>query len=104
MPIPTIYPDEMNLTEEKLYRWSFCYLHGEAEFEYDPENGAAPDLFLVNQPMPTEAGSYPVTVRGLPAVAVIATRYSQEHLLSGRVALVTDTEALTHALNVDAWK
>lgn len=98
--IPTIYADEMNLTEEKLYRWSFCYLHGAAEFEYDPVGGVAPDLFLVNTPMPEAAGSYPVIIRGESAVAVLAVRHGT---MCGRVALVSDTEALTHALDVEAW-
>lgn len=99
--IPKLYDNnETSQTETKLYSWHFCYLHGDAEFEH----ADVPDLFLANQPMPEAAGSYPVTVRGLPAVAVIASRHSQEHLLSGRVALVSDTEALAHALDVEAWR
>lgn len=101
MKLPTIYADEINLTVEKLYRWHFCYLHGDAEFQYDPENGSAPDLFLCDEPMPTEAGTYACEVRGLPAVAVITQRHGG---LAGRIALVKDTEALTHALDTEAWK
>ncbi len=98
--IPTLYAAEINLSDIELYRWSFCYLHGEAEFEYDAETSGAPDIFLANEPMPTEAGSYPCIVRGLPSVAIIAERYGT---LCGRVALVSDTEALVHALDVEAW-
>ena len=99
MKLPILYT-ETDTTESQLYPWHFCYLHGDAEFRYDPENGSAPDLFLADEPMPVEAGTYACEIRGLPAVAVIAQRHGG---LAGRVALVKDTEALTHALDVEAW-
>ncbi len=92
-----IFPDE---TADK-YRWQFCYLHGNAEFEYNPETGIAPDIFMADEPMPEQEGNYLVWIDGQPAVAVIAMHYNT---LSGRIALISDTEALRHALDTKSWQ
>ncbi len=93
MRIPNIYPFDSNNIP-----WDYCYLHGEAEKIFNQDFS---DLFTADMPMPQKAGSYPVLIDGIPAVAVIANRYGY---LSGRVVLVSDTEALKHALNPDEWR
>jgi hypothetical protein len=91
-------------TDKGSYRWNYVYLHGGAEDlmagHYDAHNiGEAPDIFSSNQPMPEE-GNYVVTIFGVPAIAVIAKHHG---ILGGRIALLADTEALRHALDVEAW-
>ena len=87
----TIHPDGT----AGCHRWSYCYLHGEAEDMFSH------DVFVANKPMPTEAGAYMVEINGKTAIAVIAEHYG---ILSGRVALLSDKEALEHALNESAWR
>ncbi len=94
-----LYPESAFSNE--MHRWQFCYLHGNAEFEYNQDSCSAPDIFIADAPMPETAGNYLVFINGEPAVAVIAMHYTT---LSGRVALISDTEALTHALNENAWQ
>lgn len=77
------------------FRWSYCYLHGEAE------DMLGHDVFVANKPMPTEEGAYMVEINGKTAIAVIAKHYG---ILSGRVALLSDKEALEHALNESEWR
>lgn len=98
-PTINIYPE--TTSKNDMHRWPFCYLHGNAEFEYDEaESGPAADLFVADAPMPEAVGNYLVFIGGEPAVAVLATRYN---IVCGRVALISDTEALAHALDVEAW-
>lgn len=80
------------------YRWSFCYLHGKAEDIMDQRG--APDIFTATEAMPDEPGSYYCTINGRHAVAVIAMHYER---LGGRVALVSDIEALKHVLTPEDW-
>ena len=75
--------------------WNWCYLHGKAE---DLLNF---DIFGADRPKPTEAGLYHVTIYGQDAIAVLEHRHG---VLGGRVALVSDPEALAHALDVEAWR
>lgn len=87
--------------DDKLgYRWSFCYLHGDAEDALDPD-GSASDIFTASESMPDEPGSYPCTINGKSAVAVIAMHYNK---LGGRVAMVSDTVSLKHALTPEDWR
>jgi len=82
------------------HRWSFCYLHGEAEGVLNNTDDA-PDIFTADAPMPEQAGTYACLINNQPAVAVIAERYG---MLNGRVSLVSDTKALTHALTPKDWR
>lgn len=82
---------------ETSQRWSFCYLHGMAEFA-DGEMSNS-DIFVADVPKP-DAGNYPVTVNGFDAIAVIR---NVDGFISGRVALLSDTFALAHCLTGD-WE
>lgn len=82
------------------HRWAFCYLHGEAEDILNNMDDA-PDIFTADVPMPTEPGSYTCLIDGHIAIAVIAERHGH---LGGRVALVSDAKALTHALTPKDWR
>jgi hypothetical protein len=95
----TPYANITHTYSAELHRWPYVYLHGDAEFPYNPE-GDAPDIFLADAPKP-EAGNYLVIVRGEPALAVIAMHYG---ILCGRVALLSDTKAMKHILSVDDWR
>jgi len=75
---------------DTMSRWSFCYLHGMAEYPWD--NPEAGDIFYADCKKPSE-GSHAVTIRGEQGVAVINADGS------GRVVLVSDTLALKHALS-----
>lgn len=75
--------------------WNYCYLHGTAEAIMGH------DCFIADAPMPTEVGMYLVTVDWQVAIAVIDYHYG---ILSGRVVLANDTEALQHALNEKEWR
>lgn len=86
--------------------WSFVYLHGKAEdvMAYDNEvqgHDEAPDLFSANVPHPRKAGNYLVSVFDRPALAVIAEHHG---MLAGRIALLSDSEGLAHALDVENWR
>jgi len=79
--------------------WNFVYLHGKAECIMEQEQ-SAPDLFRANQTKPTQEGNYLCSINGELAVAVLAIRHG---LLTGRVALLSDSEALKHALTPEDW-
>lgn len=83
------------------YRWQFCYLHGNAEDVLKDSEDCAPDIFTASESMPDEPGTYPCTINGLAAVAVIAMHYGR---LGGRVAMVRDTKSLKHALTPEDWR
>jgi hypothetical protein len=85
--------------------WSYVYLHGAAEdamaYHYQVQNiTTAPDIFGADAPKPVEEGNYLVSVLDRPALAVIAIHHG---ILGGRVALLSDTEGLAHALDVKSW-
>jgi len=82
------------------HHWVLSYLHGKAE-DVPPPCDEAPDSFTASMPMPTEPGAYPCNLYGQPAVAVIGMHCGR---LGGRVALVTDIDALKHVLDVAAWR
>lgn len=82
------------------HRWAFCYLHGKAEDVLPLDNECAPDIFSASIPMPTEPGLYPCTILGQLAIAVVDCHYGS---LGGRVALVSDTKSLEHALTSEGW-
>lgn len=90
----------------KLELWHFVYLHGQAEDvvrELQEANGwrwESPDLCVLDGPHSTKPGAYPVTVYGRPAIAVLANQFG---LLGGRVALLTDPDALAHVIDPAAW-
>lgn len=108
--------------EKSLHIWSFVYFHGEAERMNDKafaEGGDAPDISIANEPMEnymlmkTWMGelavmglgvpvmALPCTVGGKPAVVVLAVRpYGP---IGGRIALVSDVEAMRHAYDVANW-
>ena len=79
------------------HRWNYCYLDGEAEKVIDQY---PPDIFEADVPMPDE-GNHLVMIDGQPALAVIA-----EHrgTIGGRVALLSDSRALKHALTPEDWR
>jgi len=95
-----LYPEDTSVLVN-MHRWQYCYLHGGAEFEYNPESSAAPDIFLADAPMPETAGNYIVFINDVPAIAVIALHHG---ILSGRVSLLSDTEALRHSLDEKSWQ
>ena len=97
MKVPNLYAGVQ--LKKGTYVWHFCYLHGEAENVYSAGD-VSPDVFASDQPIPERAGSYPVLINGIPAVAVIAQHYGQ---LSGRVALSSDLPALQHATSPEDW-
>ena len=87
------------------FRWPFVYLHRMAE-RMNEQIGrlhrwdSAPDLLSADQPMPVSPGQYPVTLYGVPALAVLALRWE---VYGGRVALLDDPEGLAHAQNPQEW-
>lgn len=112
--------------EKSLHIWPYVYFHGEAERMNDKafaEGGDAPDISIANEPMEnymlmkTWMGelavmglgvpvmALPCTVGGKPAVVVLATRKSADSfaLTGGRIALVSDVEAMRHAYDVANW-
>lgn len=85
--------------EERGYRWEFCYLHGTAEDVFNQPSNEQ-DLFVASCQMPEQPGSYSCTIAGKAAVVMIGNHHGR---LCGRVSLVSDTEALKHALDVSSW-
>lgn len=77
------------------FRWQYCYLHGEAEAINEH------DIFMASIPMPTEPCVLHVDIQGHSAIAVIEHHYG---ILSGRIALASDKEALDHAMNEGDWR
>ena len=107
--------DEM----DKLHhRWPFVYLHGEAEDmnlpAWEAGGGAAPDICVADVPLdeafkPTTVGEtkeLECTVNGLKAVAVLHNKNNGEFgsYVQGRVSLISDPEALKHAMAVSDWR
>jgi len=82
-----IYP--ISSDRDDLHRWSFCYLHGMAEFDQSRANG---DIFLSDIRKP-EQGNHPVLIRGEAGVAIINADGS------GRLVLLSDTLGLRHAIS-----
>jgi len=76
-------------------RWAWCYLHGEAEVLN------CHDVFMASVPKPTQAGNYLCQLQGAPVVAVLVN--NSNGTLEGRLVLLSDTDALTHALDTEAW-
>jgi len=98
----TLFYDE---AEAGTHRWPFAYLHGKAEDVAQSkasEDGeqVIPDIFISDTPMPGE-GNHLAYLYGEPVLAVIRQRHG---ILAGRVALLSDTEALKHALDVFSWR
>jgi hypothetical protein len=97
LPIPhvSIYP----YREANMFQWPYVYLHGNAELVYEqPRN--APDLFSADCAMPKQETNVFCMVGNEPALAVIRMHYG---ILGGRVALLSDTDALKHALTPEKW-
>lgn len=118
--------------EKSLHIWSFVYFHGEAERMNDKafaEGGDAPDISIANEPIENylpmfskrdchealtfgadpsavmvlgvQVAALPCTAGGKPAVVVLAVRpYGP---IGGRIALVSDVEAMRHAYDVANW-
>lgn len=91
----------------KGHCWYYVYLHGAAEtlneliaekrgFEWQP-----PDLFVADQPMPKQEGTYKAFLYCHPAIIVVRKRLGH---LCGRVALVDDEEALAHVNKPEDWR
>jgi len=68
----------------QAYRWSFCYLTGDAECE----NGS--DIFMADQPKP-ENGFHHAMLNGEPAIIVIE---QDENIQVGLVALMSDIQTV----------
>lgn len=82
------------------HRWGFCYLHGKAEDVLPYSDDCAPDIFTASIPIPTKPGIYPCTIMGQKALAVLDIHLGR---MGGRVALVSDTRSLEHALTPEDW-
>lgn len=85
-------------SDEGLFYWPFCYLHGQAETIANEF-----DIFLADKPMPTEPGEYMFMLNGWRGIMII----SHEHLspyLGGRGYLIGDIEAEKHCRNPKKWR
>jgi hypothetical protein len=90
------------------HRWPFVYLHGAAESHNEKKaevNGwewVAPDLFVSDQPMPTETGDYAAVLYGMRVVAVIRVTWLGPQMC-GRVACPNDQRGYEHAKSSERW-
>lgn len=89
-----------------LHQWNFCYLHGKAECSH-PKHLGTDDRFYASVPVPTQEGEYLCELYGKRVVAVL--RYSTwtidgKPCMCGRLALIDDTEALTHCYRNEDWR
>ena len=98
---------------KKHHAYHFVYLHGEAE-EMNEYDFSAPDLCVGDIPLDDVFNSNTVgdtkevecTVNGKPAIAVFHNWDNHEFgfYIKGRVALASDTEAVKHCQNPQAWR
>lgn len=92
--------------------WHWVYLHGQAEYHMETvqrEKGwgwAAPDLFVCDQPMPTEPGHYEAMLYGRRVVVVLAApeRYKSLGKPCGRAAFPEDEAGFRHASTPEDWR
>jgi hypothetical protein len=92
---------------KNAHRWHFCYLHGKAENhneEVAEQNGwewDAPDLFLVDEPMPRVGGNYIADLYGKEVVIVVAMHLGH---LGGRAAINDPSlPCYKHAHSPEEW-
>lgn len=83
-------------SDEGLFHWPFCYLHGQAETIANEF-----DIFLSDKPMPTEPGEYMFVLKGWSGVMIIAKRHG---IFEGRGYLIGDTESEKHCRNPEKWR
>lgn len=99
-------------SDEHQEHWPFVYLHGEAEYVAETQQGDwdhAPDICLCNQPAPDipPGGKLVLAcnVHGFAAVCVLWRRKDLDlGFVQGRVALIKDPGGLAHALDCEAWR
>ena len=102
------HENDPRIKDMLVHRWPFCYMHGAAEDvinieQYERDiSWSAPDLFVCNEPMPSEAGAYYGKLYGHDVVMVIA-----EHLgtLGGRGAInEPSTDDYVHVFKPEDWQ
>lgn len=98
----------------QIHRWAFVYLHGQAEHEGNED--VAPDIFYANvsleelgldKPWPSNPympAVIPVEIAGKGLGIAVVTRSMNDVTISGRVALLSDSEGLAHVLRVKDWR
>jgi hypothetical protein len=115
--IPKFFHQNDPQAPEVNYVWHWVYLHGAAEqynmevalgFPVDRDDLTAPDLFVSDQPMPTEPGLYMASLYGRDVVVCLAYRLGDRNWLCGRAAILTTRGDavwhLQHALSPEEWR
>ena len=92
---------------EKVYRWSFVYLHGAAEDWARTTSIArnleptAFDIFVADSPVPEEKGLHLVNLYGHTGIANLQEFYNTTR---GRVVLALDYDNHHYLTNPKTWR